>query len=436
MSEYSSWGHIPESRPGQIVELSESSRLLKETASLNPPLLAYGNGRSYGDVCLNNGGTLLDTRKLNALLNFDTEQGVLRCEAGILIADLLEITVPEGWILPVMPGTRFVTLGGAIANDIHGKNHHQKGSFGCHVNRFELLRSDGSSFNCSVNENSGLYHATIGGLGLTGLITQAEIQLQKIASEIIEYQELPFTSIAEFIKLSEDSAGDWEYTVAWIDCLARGNKLGRGIFSRGRHSQTNSAKARKPAKALSFPFKPGFSLVNGASIKAFNSLYYWRHANNPALKTCHYQKFFFPLDNIHHWNRIYGRHGFYQYQCVIPKPQDGEGIEKLLDIIAQSGTGSFLSVLKSFGDINSPGLLSFPKQGLTLALDFPNRGEKTLALLDQLDAILMQYGGAIYPAKDARVASDNFKEFFPNIATFTQYIDPAFSSSFWRRVSQ
>jgi FAD/FMN-containing dehydrogenase len=423
---YESWGRQPKHTPKDIAV--DDWRLKSLPSALTYPALPFGNGRSYGDVCQNDAGTLLDTKSLNRFISFDNENGLLTVESGVLLLDILNLITPYGFFLPVVPGTQYVTVGGAIANDIHGKNHHIKGNFGLHVTKFELLTSDNERQTCSTSQNSDLHAATIGGLGLTGLIIWAEIQLISIKGNSIDYEQIPFNSIAEFSALSESSKA-WEYTVAWIDCLSYGENLGRGIFSRGNHAVTNSNQKKN---LLAVPFIPPLSLINNFSLKIFNAVYFKLGSRNRSMKNCHYKSFFFPLDGINNWNRIYGPNGFYQYQCVVPEPSD---IEDLLALISQSGQGSFLAVLKQFGDINSPGLMSFPRPGLTLALDFPNRGGKTTQLLDKLDEIVVAAGGAVYPAKDARLSSNVFTKYYPNIDTFKKHIDPKFSSSFWRRVT-
>lgn len=397
-------------------------------------MLPYGQGRSYGDSCLNDGGLLLLTRTLNRFIEFDKQSGLLRCEAGVTLAEILDLTVPHGWFLPVTPGTKYVSVGGAIANDVHGKNHHQAGTFGRFVTRFELLRSDGTSLLCSPSDNADWYRATIGGLGLTGLMLWAEIQLKSIISPAMAVQTVRFGNLAEFFALSEESADEFEYTVAWIDCLGKESHVGRGIFIRGNHCDEPHRNATKPGPGLSLPFYAPQMLLNQYSIRAFNGLYYRKQWQRLSSRTSHYDPFFYPLDGLLNWNRLYGRQGFYQYQCVVPHQISPSPIQEMLRIIGDSRLGSFLAVLKVFGSMPSPGMLSFPREGVTLSLDFVNRGTKTLALMDRLDAIVCDSGGAVYPAKDARLSGQHFRQFFPQYQEFAEYVDPKFSSSFWRRV--
>jgi len=400
-------------------------------------LLPFGQGRSYGDSCLNDGGLLLATARLNHFIEFDRATGVLRCEAGITLDEIIKLIVPQGWFLPVTPGTRFVSLGGAIANDVHGKNHHCAGTFGRHVLKFELLRSNGQRLLCSADENEHWFKATIGGLGLTGLMLWAEIQLKPIMNAFIQAETLRFPNLDAFFDIAARSENDYEYTVAWIDCLARGAALGRGLFIRGNHApaQFNQALLKTPpGRQVNMPFAaPGF-LLNRLIVRGFNACYFYRPIRKQAL--IHYLRFFYPLDALGHWNRIYGKRGFLQYQCVVPYDDGGSAIKSILGIISQSGMGSFLSVLKTFGDLPAPGMLSFPRKGVTLALDFPCRGGKTLRLLDRLDDVTRANGGAVYPAKDARMGAWSFQTYYPEWRRFAEYVDPKFSSSFWQRVTK
>ena len=433
---YSSWGRYPDSTrfDQEIYSLVGRDDINLEVLNKRP-LLVFGNGRSYGDSCLNDGGILLDTCGLDRFIKFDPENGILRCEAGVLLSEIIELIIPYGWFLHVTPGTRFVTVGGAIANDVHGKNHHRVGTFGCHVSCFELLRSDGERLFCSKDENSDLFSATLGGIGLTGIIVWAEISLQKINSTFLDVETICFNNISEFFALSMESDMDYEYTVAWVDCLAKRESLGRGVFRRANYKDDDIDR-KYLVKNISFPFDPPFSLVNKTSLKVFNSLYRWNNCNKQGDSVQDFYQFFYPLDSIHNWNRIYGNKGFLQYQCVIPEISAQNIISKILTKISNSGSGSFLAVLKNFGNIKSPGMLSFPRAGTTLALDFPNCGDDLLELLNELDKIVIAAEGAIYPAKDARMSGNSFRTSFPNWAEFSRFIDPNFSSSFWRRVTK
>ena len=431
----SSWGNFPRVQQSvrRVDWLSDTDL---NTANEGGTLLPYAYGRSYGDSCLNDGGTLLDVSGAGRLIGFDPATGVVRAEAGMSLAQLLEFAVPRGFFLPVTPGTKYVSLGGAVANDIHGKNHHRAGTFGRHVQAFELLRSDGSRSVCSRTENPELFAAAVGGLGLTGLVTWVELTLRPVQSAMIEGQNIKFAGLDEFFEISAESDAAFEYTVAWVDCMAKGKSLGRGIFMLGNHATEPGPLTPSPPPRLTAPFDaPNFAL-NHLTIGAFNALYYGKQRQKQVAKHTHYEPFFYPLDAVNDWNRIYGPRGFLQYQFALPYSGDASLTKEIFSRIAASSAGKFLAVLKMFGDLPSPGMLSFPVPGVTLALDFPNEGQKTFALLDDLDALIRQGGGRVYPAKDARMSGESFRTFFPGWREFSQYIDPAFSSSFWRRVTE
>lgn len=431
MNDPASWGRWP--------RLAQDRLALRDRFSVPrigdaSSCLPWGMGRSYGDSCQNEHGLLLATRGLDRFIAFDAGTGVLECEAGMLLSEIIDFALPRGWFLAVTPGTSQVTVGGAIANDVHGKNHHRAGSFGQHVLGFELLRSDGSSLHCGPDQNTDWFAATVGGLGLTGLIRRARLKLRRVPGPFLEGQSLRFSSLREFFALSRESDTSFEYTVSWLDCAARGAQRGRGVFMRANHSDVEGPSPR--AGRLGVPFTPPLSLVNRLSLRLFNQLYYHRPAAEQARAIWHYRPFFYPLDRVQDWNRIYGPRGFFQYQCLIPPPAADAALPEMLDTIADSGSGSFLAVLKMFGDRASPGLLSFPRPGATLALDFPNGGAPTLALLERLDAITRAAGGAVYPAKDARMSAASFQQYFPRWREFARFVDPLYSSSFWRRVTE
>lgn len=424
---YHSWGNYPKSdQSGRDCPSPEALPASLSTASVLP----FGNGRSYGDVCLNPEGEVLDTRRWNRFLHFDEQTGVLRCESGVLFDDILQTFVPRGWFLPVTPGTRFVTVGGAVANDVHGKNHHTAGTFGHVIRRFELLRTDGRIFCCSPEENPEYFAATIGGLGLTGFITWVEMQLRPIQGNAMEEERIPFSCMEDFFTLSSES-DRFEYTVAQVDCLAMGERLGRGIFVRANHS---AASVTVPGREFSVPLVPPFSLVNRLSLRAFNTWYYRRQKH--AVSRCvHYQPYFYPLDAVGNWNRLYGPRGFLQYQCVLPEKEARASLRAVLERVARSGEGSVLAVLKMFGHKVSPGWLSFPMPGVTLAVDFPYRGERTFRLFAELDSMVREAGGRLYPAKDACMRAEDFQAFYPNWQRLEALRDPRITSGFWQRVT-
>ena len=430
---YQSWGRYHR-QPQQAVELDSADGPIPAYA--DGGLLPFGNGRTYGDVCLNDKGALLDCIGLNRILEFDTDNGVVIAEAGVVLGDLISRVITEGWFVAVTPGTQYVTLGGAVANDVHGKNHAVAGTFGRHVRALELRTTDGGYHSCSRTENPGLFAATIGGLGLTGVITRVEIQLRRVESAYLDQEVIKFSRLADFFRLDEESRHDWEYRVAWIDCLARGRALGRGLYMRANHSPSRGEPlaAQRP-KLWTWPVELPFSLVNAWSVSCFNALYYGRQRQEKQRSRVSYQSFFYPLDAIRHWNRLYGQRGFLQYQCVLPPNAAPGGLQQMLALIAAEKSGSFLVVLKSFGEGQSPGLLSFPRQGVTLALDFPNQGPRTLALLERLDGITREAGGAVYPAKDARMSASSFQQYYPNWQQLQARVDPGLMSNFWRRVT-
>lgn len=436
-----SWGRVLRAR--HRIARPSSPEAAEEALARRGGLsvLAFGLGRSYGDSCLNPDGLLIETRGLDRLLAFDPKRGILRAEAGVSLADLLATVVgrpaPDGgvWCLPVSPGTRFVTLGGAVANDVHGKNHGVAGSFGRHVRALTLLRSDRGRVECTPEHNGELFRATIGGLGLTGLILEVTLQLERLEGLLLEVEEIRFEDLDGFYRLAEESAG-WTYTVAWVDCLARGRNLGRGIFSRARHLPGGAEHVERPGPPrLSVPVTPPLSPLGRATLTAFNTLIWQRLGSaGRRVRTVPWHRFLYPLDSIGAWNRLYGPRGFWQYQCVVPPPEAPRAVARLLETIAHSGQGSFLAVLKTMGPLPSPGLLSFPMEGTTLALDFPNRGSPTLELLARLDRIVLEAGGRLYAAKDGRMPAHLFRAGYPNWRAFAELVDPAFSSAFWRRV--
>jgi FAD/FMN-containing dehydrogenase len=394
-------------------------------------LLPFGAGCSYGDSCLNAGRDLLACRRMDRILGFDESTGVVRCESGVSLSDLIETFLPRGWFLPVTPGTGFVTVGGAIANDVHGKNHHCAGTFGAHVRELAVHRSDHGLLACSPSENPDLLRATIGGLGLTGVIARADIQLKRVDGPWMATESIPFRSLNSFLDLSHESNDHFEYTVAWIDCFS--GKNARGIFFRGNHAAESRRKFH-PRHGPTLPFALPDWVLNRWSVRAFNALYYELHALRKRAALAPYDAFFYPLDSVRQWNLLYGKRGFLQYQCVIPETHL-EAFAELLERIARSGMGSFLGVLKQFGSAPPAGLLSFPRPGLTIALDFAMRGERTLSLLRSFDEVVQQSGGALYPAKDARMSPAMFATSFPQWRSFIPYMDPKLSSSFWRRVT-
>ena len=437
----SAWGRL-QSAPHHVVPLTQPEQV-GSTLARTRPGLAHGMGRSYGDVALNPGGTLWRTTGLNHFIAFDEANGLLTCEAGVLLKDIQRTLLPRGWLLPVTPGTQLITVGGAIANDVHGKNHHVFGSFGDHVQQLRLVRTDGSTLDCGPTQNPDWFAATVGGLGLTGVITQATLQLRRVAGPWLEAETIAYTSLEEFFHLADASEADWEHTVSWIDCLAGSqdkpggtSSSARGIFLRANPAQTTPHPTPKPPaeRQRRMPFVPPVSLVNRLTLRPFNTAYYRLHQWRAGRSVVHYEPFSYPLDNLLDWNRMYGPRGFYQYQSVVPRAVGHGAVQAMLQAIRRAGEGSFLAVLKTFGKRQSVGMLSFPQPGVTLALDFPNRGARTHKLFEQLDAIVREAGGRLYMAKDARMPRELFEASYPRLPEFLPYRDPGIRSALSRRL--
>lgn len=406
------WGGYPVSesaleRPSSVDELRPILKREKD-------LLARGMGRSYGDSALS--GQLIETAAFDLLQSFDTETGMLHCQAGVTLDTILRVFVPRGWFLPVTPGTRYVSVGGAIASDVHGKNHHLAGSFSEMVASFTLLLADGSLVSCSHDEHSDLYQATCGGMGLTGIIIDAALRLRPIRSAFVEQRTLKAANLHEAMHLFEEHE-QATYSVAWIDCLARGSELGRSLLMLGEHA--NDGKLSLPERSeLTVPFHTPALMLNRYSVAAFNALYYARARSQELSHKVDYRKFFYPLDGIAHWNRLYGRKGFLQYQFALPHEAGREGMTAILKHIANSGRGSFLAVLKALGHGNGHPL-SFPIKGYSLALDFKVT-HGVFFLLNELDSMVAAYGGRLYLAKDARMSETFFKTSYPQWRTFQE----------------
>lgn len=430
--ELHSWGRYP-GVPQTAHTCYWRADLAKQLTDLAPTgTLPFGNGRSYGDSCLAASDHVLRTRGLDRFIAADWDQGIIRAEAGATLAEITAVALPRGWFLPVTPGTEFATIGGAIANDVHGKNHHVRGTFGRHVRRFALTRSDSVTRECSPSDNADLFAATIGGLGLTGVIEWAELQLMPIKSGRIESTSQRFATLADFFALSNELDHAHEYSVAWVDCLTAS---GRGVFTVGDHASDGDLTA-KPRAKLAVPLTPRFSLINKLTLRGFNEAY-WR--SGPATRTkksVAYDAFLYPLDRVHDWNRIYGRKGFQQYQCVVPAAVAEAATGDLLKAIAQTGEGSFLAVLKRCGNIASPGFMSFPMEGTSLAIDFPQNARLETTLFPRLDAIVREAGGRLYPAKDAHMRGEDFRRAYPAWERVEALRDPALNSHFWQRVTR
>jgi FAD/FMN-containing dehydrogenase len=431
---HQSWGRYP--RVSQTIRPLYWPWERLPAESPNGTILCQGLARSYGDACLNDKGTLVITTSLDRFIAFDEASGILRCEAGVSLAEILRVFVPRGWFLPVLPGTSFVTIGGAIANDIHGKNHHAVGSFGNFVRSFLLRRSDGPPLLCSPDSNPELFRATIGGLGLTGMIEWVEIALRPITNAWIDVETIRYDSLEDFFSLSAESEPRFEYLVAWADTSATGKSMGRGILMRGNHSRDPGLRSQNPpsGSAPDMPFDLPSFVMNPFTMRMLNFAYYHKQLQRFQRAVVPYRPFFSPLDGIGHWNRMYGKRGFLQWQCLVPTSEGRQAFHEIFAAVVRSGLASFISIMKTMGAIPSLGLISFSGPGVTLALDFPNV-PASFRLLDRLDELVLKAGGRIYPAKDARMSASHFQHFYPRWQELEQQRDPMFSSSLWRRVT-
>ncbi len=419
----SNWSNYPSVNAElfSLVYKENAFDILKE--SNNTPLIARGNGRCYGDASLSN--NIVSTLKHKHIISFDAEAGIIECESGILFNDLIDFLVPKGWFLPVTPGTKFITLGGAVASDVHGKNHHKEGSFSRYVLTIKLMVESGKILELSKGNYSDLFEATMGGMGLTGIILSVSFQLKKIETAYITQQQIQARNLDHVIDLFSEYK-DYTYTMAWIDCLKSGNQQGRSIMFAGEHSRVSELPNKNKQQALIIPPRKKFTLpfnlpsfvLNKLSVAAFNQLYYTTHFTRKS-QIIDFDSFFYPLDSLLEWNRLYGKRGFIQYQFVIPLSDNAEGLKKILNKISEKGWGSFLAVLKMFGTQDS--VISFPIEGLTLALDFPIK-KGLFEFLEELDKIVEEHGGRIYLSKDARMKKDTFTRSYPNSETFIQTI--------------
>ncbi len=408
-------------------------------------LIARGQGRSYGDAALLEDGLVMLTEKLCEFGELDEKTGILRAQAGTTLAAVIDTYLPRGWFPSVVPGTQFVSLGGCLAADIHGKNHHRDGSFGEQVDHFEIVLADSSHRRCSREENADLFWATIGGMGLTGIVTEIAFRLIPVESSYLVVQHEPARDLEASFRVLSDQAWDDHYTVAWIDTLAKGKSLGRGVLMRGHHALRADLPPRSRAQPYAKSGRPrnlGFDFpswtLNSSGMRAFNELYYRMQGRRREPFIANYEGFFFPLDRIGNWNRIYGKRGFIQYQCVLPVDQAFDGMRALLEAQAAARRSSFLSVLKRFGPAGQ-GLLSFPFEGYTLTLDLPVDDEGLFPFLDQLDEIVLRHEGRVYLAKDARLAPATFRSMYPRLPDWQRVkaqIDPEnrFASELARRL--
>jgi FAD/FMN-containing dehydrogenase len=415
------WGNYP------AMEADEHSFVfddqLKQLLQTGGSFIARGNGRCYGDASL--AENTLSTLKYDKVLSFDAKAGVFECQSGITLDQVLTIIVTKGWFLPVTPGTKFITIGGALASDVHGKNHHVDGSISNHVIEFDLVLASNEVVTCSAESYPDLFEATMGGMGLTGVITRVKFRLKKIETAYIKQKQIKARNLEELTNLFERYR-HYTYSVAWIDCLKKGEGFGRSILMLGEHAKIDDLPEAMRADPLKLPAKkqitfpvnmPSWTL-NKLTVKAFNFLYYSKNLKKEIDNVVSYEPFFYPLDAILHWNRLYGKNGFVQYQFVLPLSEK-QGLIEIMNRIADQGLGSFLAVLKVFGDQQS--LISFPKEGYTLALDFPvTKG--LFSFLDELDQLVIKYHGRLYMSKDARMKPELLEAGYPGLSKFKAII--------------
>ena len=438
------WGNYPVAdcqvyRPERTQQVRELVR-----SAPHRDLIARGLGRSYGDASLNQGQGVILSHLLDRMLAFDPETGILHCESALSLADVIEHFLPRGFFFPVTPGTKFISIGGAIAADVHGKNHHSSGSMSAFILDFSIMLASGKVVLCSREENSELFWATVGGMGLTGVILDARIQLQRVETAYMNVQHERVADLDHCLERFLENDDDFAYAVAWIDCLSAGRSLGRSVLMRANHASISDLPGKLRASPYSVPSKarpgvpftlPGITL-NSLSMRAFNSVFYAAHRDSRSLVDC--DSYFYPLDRVDHWNRVYGRRGVLQYQLALPPERSRTALIQILETLTAARRGSFLAVLKSFGP-GSEGLLSFPMPGYTLALDLPNTGPDLVRELNALDRIVLHNGGRIYLAKDACLEPEIFEEMYPGLARFREIkhsVDPGgrFSSGLARRL--
>lgn len=415
------WGNYP------VIKSDERafsfSEQLRELVNNTDHFIPRGNGRCYGDASLSE--HTISTLKYDKILSFDAANGIFECQSGLTLDRILAVIVPKGWFLPVTPGTKFITVGGAVGSDVHGKNHHVDGSFSNHIIEMDLMIADGSTLTCSPSVRSDLFEATCGGMGLTGVITRVKFGLKKIETAYIKQKQLKARNLEELLGFFE-AYKSYTYSMAWIDCLTKGKSLGRGILIIGEHAtvdQLNEKQKRQPLQLprklrIAFPFNLPSWTLNTFTVKAFNFLYYAKNFKRVISNIVPYEPFFYPLDAILHWNRGYGKKGFVQYQFVLPLSSK-QGLIDILHRISDKGMGSFLAVLKVFGKQDS--LISFPDEGYTLALDFPVRKD-LFPFLDELDEIVLKYGGRLYMSKDARMKPEVLEKGYPRLEEFKNIV--------------
>jgi FAD/FMN-containing dehydrogenase len=409
-TELNGWGCYPVVEGRELV--SEDFEDITREARLS-----RGLGRSYGDASLpvSSADLVANSRLANRVIRFDLESGVLRAEAGLSLLELNQLTWPRGWATPVSPGTQYVTLGGMVASDVHGKNHHVEGTFGRHVSSLKLRVAGGDIVECSPQREAELFYATIGGMGLTGHILEVEVQLQKIPSAWIFQKTERFANLEAMIDRIKEAGESWPYTLCWVDLLARGDALGRGILIIGRWAQPDEAPTISPKRkaALTVPFFMPNWLGAPSAVRLFNEVYYRLHGSRVRQGVVHPWPFFYPLDVVLEWNRLYGRRGFTQYQCVFPLGGDRSRPRRFLELLQQLGGTSYVCVMKDCS-AEGQGMLSFPKPGISFAIDLPVDAN-TQNIVDRLNERLIDEGGRIYLTKDAFTRGDHYRAMDPRV---------------------
>lgn len=420
--ELAGWGRVRRS----TAQVARPERLRGVAESLcegHPSVLARGNGRSYGDAALNSGGHVILMSRLDRLLALDEAGGTVTVEAGASFSDMVRALLPHGFLPSAVPGTGFASVGGGLANDIHGKNHHLRGSIGQQLDWLELRTPDGQLHRLQGDEDSDLLLATLGGVGMTGVIERASLKIERVPSNAVTRKRERIADLDEFLQRLREEQERTPYVVGWIDALARGARLGRGILELAAPSPEGIAPATRRTRRVPVDF-PSLAL-NRWSVQLFNELYFRRIPTQGRTESLSYEKFLFPLDALHDWNRVYGRRGFHQFQCVVPFESAAHALRQMLGLIAESGQGSALAVLKAMGPAGR-GHLSFPQPGFTLALDFPN-GPAVDGLIARLEAITFEHGGRIYLAKDATLTPQHMQKMYPRLDRFREVlaqIDP------------
>jgi decaprenylphospho-beta-D-ribofuranose 2-oxidase len=411
------WGNYPvmQSEEESFVFTDQLAGLVEK----DQPFIPRGNGRCYGDASLS--GRTISTLKFDKILSFDTDKGIFECQSGITLDQILNVIVPRGWFLPVTPGTKFITIGGALGSDVHGKNHHVEGSISNHIADMDVVLASNEVVRCSPEVNADLFEATCGGMGLTGIISRVKFRLKKIETSYIRQKQIKAANLQELVELF-DTYNHHTYSVAWIDCLKKGKHFGRSILMLGEHAtieDIGGSRRQEPLalpknKQITFPFNMPSWVLNKLTVKTFNFLYYTKNFKKEINNVVSYEPFFYPLDAVLHWNRLYGKSGFVQYQFVLPLDAK-QGLIEILHRISDEGLGSFLAVLKVFGKQES--VISFPKEGYTLALDFPVR-KGLFRFLDELDALVLKHRGRLYMSKDARMKPEMLTAGYPGLEKF------------------